>query len=155
MRSQVKEKLLNKCLECIGHLLINIQLCKPALNLEAKNPSSCVNCNNIFEKLFSFCDEAPASQTCKLRHFPARTQITSPNPHPPADGSLAGDDVTLAVIEAKVSPQLTDALTRQAVHAEVASVADTLRLPRPLVHLTLRVLITRLELTGVSLVTWK
>lgn len=88
-----------------------------------------------------------------LLHFPARTRITSPNPHPPADGSLAGDDVTLAIIEAKVSLQLTDALTGQAIHAEVASIADTLRLARPLVHLTLCIFITCLELTGVSLVT--
>lgn len=92
---------------------------------------------------------------CKPANTLSRTQITSPNPHPPADGSLAGDDVTLAVIEAKVSLQLTDTLTGQAVHAEIASITDTLRLPGPLVHFTLRILVTRLELTGVSLVTWK
>lgn len=81
--------------------------------------------------------------------------ITPHNPDPPADGSLVGDDVTLAVIEAKVGLQLTDALTGQAVHAEIAGVTDTLRLPRPLVHLTLGVLVTRLELTRVCLVSWK
>lgn len=81
-------------------------------------------------------------------------QITSHNPHPPADGSLSRDDVTLAVIEAEVCLQFTDALTGQAVYAEVASVTDALCLPRPLVHLTLRVLVARLELTGVGLVTW-
>ena len=93
------------------------------------------------------------SHTLFLAH--TLTQITSPNPHPPADGSLAGDDVTLAVIEAKVRPQLADALTGQAVHAEVAGVADALPFPRPLVHLTLGVLVTGLEFTGVGLVTWK
>lgn len=39
------------------------------------------------------------------------------------------DDVTLAVVEAEVSPQLADALTGQTVHAEVACIADALRLP--------------------------
>lgn len=65
------------------------------------------------------------------------------------------DDVTLAVVEAEVSPQLADALTGQTVHAEVACIADALRLPWPLVDLTLRVLVTGLEFTGVRLVTWK
>lgn len=82
-------------------------------------------------------------------------QITIPNPHPPADGSLARDDVTLAVVKAEVSPQLADALTGQTVHTEVACVADALRLPRPFVDLTLRILVTGLEFTGVRLVTWK
>lgn len=77
------------------------------------------------------------------------------NLHPPADGSLARDDVTLAVVEAEVSPQLADALTGQTVHAEVACVADALRLPRPLVDLTLCILVTGLEFTGVRLVAWK
>lgn len=100
-------------------------------------------------------DEALTLQTCKLRHsFPTHMQITSPNPlNPPADGSLARDDVTLAVIEAEVSLQLTDTLTGQAVHTEVSSVTDALCLPRPLVHLTLCKLIAGLELAGVCLVT--
>lgn len=55
--------------------------------------------------------------------------IASRNPHPPADGSLARDDVTLAIVETEISLQLADALTGQAVHAEIASIADTLRFP--------------------------
>lgn len=78
--------------------------------------------------------------------------ITSLNPHPPADGSLAGDDVTLAVVETKVRLQLADALAGEAVHAEVAGAAHALGLPRPLVHLALGVLVASLELTGVGLV---
>lgn len=66
---------------------------------------------------------------------------------------MAGDDVTLAIVEAKVRLQLADTLAGEAVHAEVAGVAHALRLPRPLVHLTLCVLVTRLELTGVGLLT--
>lgn len=84
-----------------------------------------------------------------------RLQITILNLHPPADGSLARDDVTLAVVEAEVGAQLADALAGQAVHAEVARVADALGLPGPLVDLALGVLVTGLELTGVRLVTCK
>lgn len=88
--------------------------------------------------------------------FPIQTNTQSILiPCPPADGSLAGDDVTLAVIEAKVCLELTDALTRQAINAEVTRVTNTLRLSRPLVHFTFCVLVARLELAGVCLVTWK
>lgn len=71
---------------------------------------------------------------------------------PPADGSLTGDYVTLAIVEAEVCLQLADALTGQAVHTEVPRVADALRLPRPPVHFALCILVARLEFTRVSLI---
>lgn len=123
---------------------INKMSGQTSLTLEAENLTSC-SCKYVLKKLFSFLN----------LHTLMHGRSLPFNPHLPADGSLAGDDVTLAVVLAEVSLQVADALTRQAVHAEVAGVADALRLPRPLVHLTLGVLVTRLELTGVSLVAWE
>ena len=79
---------------------------------------------------------------------------TTTHRHIPADGPLARDDVTFAVIEAEVGPQLADALARQPVDAEVSSGAHALGLASPPVHHTLCILVTRLELTGVGLVAW-
>ena len=95
------------------------------------------------------------SDALSRTHTHPPTDTTSPNLHPPADGALAGDDVTLAVVEAEVRLQLADALAGQAVHAEVAGVAHALRLPRPLVDLALGVLVAGLELAGVGLVAWR
>lgn len=72
----------------------------------------------------------------------------------PADGALASDDVTLAIVEAEVELQLADAPTRQTVHAQVPGGTNTLRLPGPAVHQTPGEVVTRLELTGVRPVTW-
>lgn len=108
------------------------------------------------ENLFSVMWRSPSLANLQTQTlFPTHKQITSPNPHPPADGSLARDDVTLAVIEAEVSLQLTDTLTGQAIHAEVASITDALRFPRPFVHFTLRIFVACLELARVGLVAWK
>lgn len=71
----------------------------------------------------------------------------------PADGALARDDVTFAVIEAEVGLNLAHALTRQTVHTQVSGVAHTLRLARPPVDHAPGELVTGLELTGVGPVT--
>lgn len=44
----------------------------------------------------------------------------------PADGTLARDDVTFSIIETKILLHLTDALTWQAIHTQISSVAHTL-----------------------------
>lgn len=71
----------------------------------------------------------------------------------PADGALARDDVTFAVIEAEVGLNLAHALTRQTVHAQVSGVAHTLSLARPPVDHAPGELVTGLELTRVGPVT--
>lgn len=72
----------------------------------------------------------------------------------PADGALAGNDVTFAIIEAEVFLQLADTHARQSIHAQVASIAHTLGFAWPAVHHTLGELVACLELTRISLVTW-
>lgn len=74
---------------------------------------------------------------------------------PPADGAFARQDITFAVIQAEVLLQITDALTREAVHAQVAGVAHALGLPRPLVDHAPGELVTGLELAGIGPVTWE
>lgn len=72
----------------------------------------------------------------------------------PADGALAGNDVTFAIIEAEVFLQLADTHAWQSIHAQVASIAHTLGFAGPAVHHTLGELVACLELTGICLVTW-
>lgn len=52
----------------------------------------------------------------------------------PTDGPLPGAYVTLAIVEAEVWLQITNAVARQPINAEVARIADTLSLPTPAIH---------------------
>lgn len=71
----------------------------------------------------------------------------------PADGAFARNDVAFAVIKAEIVLNFTDALTRQAVDAQIACVAHTLGFTRPLVHHTPGKLVTGLELAGIRPIT--
>lgn len=72
----------------------------------------------------------------------------------PAGGSVPGDDLTQAPIQAVVGLHLTGALARQTPHGAVARITQTLRLLRPAVHHAAGELIARQEFTGVRLVGW-
>lgn len=67
----------------------------------------------------------------------------------PADGALAGDDITFSIVEAEVVLHVTDALTRQTVHAQIAGVTNTLGLTGPLIDHTPGKLVARLKLTWI------
>lgn len=71
----------------------------------------------------------------------------------PAYGALPGADVALAIVQAEVGLQITDAVARQPIDAQVAGIADTLSLPTPAIHQALGELIAGLELAGICLLT--
>lgn len=72
----------------------------------------------------------------------------------PAGGSVPGDDLTQASIQAVVGLHLAGALAGQPPHGAVARVTQTLRLLRPAVHHAAGELVARQELAGVRLVGW-
>lgn len=72
----------------------------------------------------------------------------------PAGGSVPGDDLTQASIQAVVGLHLAGALAGQPPHGAVARVTQTLCLRRPAVHHAAGELVARQELAGVRLVGW-
>lgn len=71
----------------------------------------------------------------------------------PTDGSSTWNDVTLAIIKAKICLDFTDALAGQAINTEVSWITHTHCLTGPVVHCTLCKLIACLEFTWVCLIT--
>lgn len=70
----------------------------------------------------------------------------------PAGGSVPGDDLTQASVQAVIGLHLTGALAGQTPHGAVARITQTLRLLRPAVHHAAGELIACQELTRVRLV---
>lgn len=71
----------------------------------------------------------------------------------PANGALPRADVALAIVQAEVWLQITNAVARQPIDAQVAGIADTLSLPTPAIHQALGELIAGLEFAGICLLT--
>lgn len=72
----------------------------------------------------------------------------------PAGGSVPGDYLTQASVQAVIGLHLAGALAGQTPHGAVARITQTLRLLRPAVHHAARELVARQELAGVRLVGW-